>query len=130
MRIKPLPSQKTLLRIFCCSEDGTLTWKDRPDRPANVASCVVGKPAGWMNDRGYIIIDLDGEYFSAHRIVWKMKTGRDSGDKLINHRDKKMAVNRPDNLRLATHSNRLQKREHPIGQYDWVSRSFPSEGKI
>jgi hypothetical protein len=52
--------------------------------------------------RGYIVVNVDGRFFKASRIIWRMVTGQDPGELLIDHIDGDPSNDRFDNLRVAT----------------------------
>lgn len=82
---------------------GTFRWKHRASATAQWNGKFSGRPAGTINDRGYLIICLDGVDCRAHRLAWAIKTGQwPEGE--IDHRDQNKANNRWDNLRPATHA--------------------------
>lgn len=98
-----LPSAERLNEIlFYDEEDGELYCRiDRGPRKA-------GMLAGCLNKTGlHVVIAIDGVRYLAHRIVWKMKTGRDPLQD-IDHKDTDGTNNRWDNLREATPSQNLQ----------------------
>ena len=60
-----------------------------------------GKPAGYVNDSGYIIIAMGGRDFRAHRMVWMMETGEfPPKDMVIDHINRNPLDNRFVNLRV------------------------------
>ena len=73
IKFLPLPSQQHLLALFdYCSDSGELFWK--------VSAGTRRKPtevAGSTNLEGYRIVRIDGQNFPAHRLIWKMQTGKD-----------------------------------------------------
>lgn len=120
------------------ADAGTLTWKARPlshftnIRAARAYRRNVGRLAGRINARGYVIVTLrvDGLYrkFSAHRIVWAMAHGawpeqeidhinRDRADnRLFNLRDVSRAVNQ-GNKAVRPTSPATGVRAHPSGNF-------------
>lgn len=103
----PIPTQKRLNNIFQYDENtGVLFWKERPVKLfVDQRSCDLwntrqaGKPAGNVNNYGYLRITLDKRSYLAHRIIWKMKTGEEPIH--IDHRDTNRLNNIFDNLRVA-----------------------------
>lgn len=94
--ILQLPSLDRLNEIlFYDEEDGELYLKiDRGPRKA-------GMLAGGINKAGYISIAIDGKRYLAHRVIWKMKTGKDPVLD-IDHEDTDSINNRFSNLREAS----------------------------
>lgn len=62
-----------------------------------------GDAAGFVNDRGYVLIVVDGRKYRAHHLAWFYVHGRWPVGKL-DHRDRNRSNNRIDNLREATNS--------------------------
>jgi hypothetical protein len=97
-----LPSLDRLNEIlFYDEEDGELYLRaDRGPRKA-------GMLAGGVNKAGYISVAIDGVRYLAHRVIWKMKTGKDPVLD-IDHEDTDGTNNRFRNLREATVCQNLQ----------------------
>lgn len=64
-----------------------------------------GKEAGGFDERGYVTITLDNEYYLAHRLAWFWVYNRWPSE--IDHANMNRADNRIDNLREATRSDNL-----------------------
>ena len=109
--MKKLPDQDFLLRCLRYNKrTGELRWRNRPvehfksswawqiwnfnyaDRPAFT----------YANAFGHLTGRLNGQAYLAHRIIWKMVTGKDP-ENLIDHQDRTPS-NRWKNLRAATKS--------------------------
>jgi hypothetical protein len=93
IKLKPLPDQATLLRIF--------TYDPATGALVRKMFRGMGKPAGTKKPRG-IQVFVDRGQFAAHRIIWKMVTGKDPSA-LLDHRNCDPHDNRWVNLRDATH---------------------------
>jgi hypothetical protein len=115
-----LPSQERLNDLLFYDEDtGILSWNRRPlSLFIDQRSCDVwntrqsGKPAGSVNSYGYLRITLDKKSYFAHRIIWKMKTGKEPPVH-IDHRDTDRLNNRFENLRVAkSYQNSLNMAGH------------------
>ena len=64
----------------------------------------IGKPAGTINSKGYIKIQLNGQMYSAHRLIYQIAHSIDilpTGIQ-IDHVDGNKQNNNPANLRIAT----------------------------
>lgn len=100
MVARSLPSQDYLKECFDYNEDtGLLTWKTRPAAHFKTESKsrafnkqFAGKPAlNALSGTGYRHGALDMKVTKAHRVIWKLKTGKDAdqidhinGDKTYN----------------------------------------------
>lgn len=108
---KPLPSVEYLSECFWYdNESGELYWKERPEDhfPTTLITQSVnyrfaGKIAGWFKTNGYRYITLDGEDYKAHRLVWKIRYGKDPEGE-IDHINGARSDNRYGNLRDCTKS--------------------------
>lgn len=60
-----------------------------------------GKEAGSITDFGHYTVGLFGGTYKAHRIIWKMVTGKEPPP-VLDHRDKNPANNKWGNIRAAT----------------------------
>jgi hypothetical protein len=98
-----LPTQAQLLELFAYDpETGALTGKTwrGPKAP--------GSAAGYLHPSGYILVQVEGAYTSAHRIIWCMVKGYWPVE--VDHRNLIGADNRWDNLREATHAQNCMNR--------------------
>ncbi len=76
-----------------CPNTGQLNWKVLVGRRRNPISC---KDGG-----GYVVVDVDGRQYKAHRIIWTMAHGSPP-ELSIDHINRDKADNRLENLRQAT----------------------------
>lgn len=53
------------------SDTGVFTWKI--DRQPGIKA---GTPAGWIEAAGYVVIEIDGHAYKAHRLAWLFVYGR------------------------------------------------------
>lgn len=100
-----LPDLEILNKSFLYDpETGILRWKarevrkefSRTDRGFNTR--MAGVEAGCDNGCGYLRILFNGKWYVAHRIVWKIQTGKDPIDE-IDHINGVRSDNRFCNLR-------------------------------
>lgn len=90
---------------------GLLRWKARPREHfadsrvfGTWNTCFAGKEAFTaLNASGYRNGSLDWVGYYAHRIVWKIMTGKEP-PRVMDHKDRNRANNRWNNLRAATDS--------------------------
>lgn len=98
MKHLPLPSQERLHEVFSYSPiTGELTWQNLPIDLVYLN----GQQAGFMTDRGWRRIRLDGKQYRAARLVWCWVTGEDPGDLTVDHIDRCRDNQAWHNLRLA-----------------------------
>lgn len=91
MNIAKLPDKEYLNKIFKYN-DGSLYWIN--SRKNYVRA---GHKAGGHDQYGYIRIKLDGKYYQAHRIIYKMLIGEDPN--VIDHINGVKDDNRIENIR-------------------------------
>jgi hypothetical protein len=119
-----MPDQPFLRECFAYSPgSGTLTWRKRPrhhfvdDRAWRIWNTrFAGHAAGWVHNHGYIALNISGVAYLAHRLIWKLVTGKEPTE--IDHKDNNPANNRWRNLRQATHQ-----------QNTWNSRGQTNHAK-
>ena len=107
--IRVLPSVKYLNECFLYEKStGRLFWRRRPKHhfDSEVGYKIfnkrwAGTEAFHTSQRGYRFGTLDGKYCAAHRVIWKLMTGKEPPP-IIDHRDQKKGNNRWGNLRAAT----------------------------
>jgi len=104
---RPLPSQEYLSSLLKYSiVTGYFYWKK--DKGTHKLK---DKKAGTIRpdkkSAGYVMIGIDGIIYPAHRLAWKMVTGKDP-DLLIDHADGDSVNNAWHNLRQATNSQNTQ----------------------
>lgn len=100
-KAKTLPDISLLQSILDYdSSNGIFYWK------INVGTNkTIGKTAGTINRKGYIVITINGNKYLAHRLAWFFSTGLDPVELQIDHINGVKEDNRLCNLRLATHSS-------------------------
>jgi len=57
-------------------ETGVLTWRHRPEGPANWNARYAGKPAGGLDARGYMRIRIGKRNYFSHRVAWAIHHDR------------------------------------------------------
>lgn len=106
----PLPNQSYLHECFnYCVETGVLTWKTRPHAHFDSVPTFRwwntrydGRVAGYLHSDGYRQIGIDGVYYKASRVIWKMIKNEEPWE--IDHKNKQRHDNSWSNLRAATRS--------------------------
>lgn len=103
---------------------GIVTWKYRPEMPNKTNARFAGKPAGYINEDGYLWLEWteDGirRRYPAAVVIWEMMTGAPPAAE-VDHKNRRPLDNRWENLREATRSEQTQNRERrkprplPIG---------------
>lgn len=128
--IKRLPAQKYLQECFRYEpKTGRLFWKKRPrqhftsDRTCkSVNTRCAGKEAFTAIVREYrrkhIMFykhgSIAGELYKAHRVIWKLVTGKEP-PAIIDHEDRNGINNRRNNLRAASHGQNFVNRTSAWG---------------
>jgi hypothetical protein len=64
-----------------------------------------GGKVGFINDKGYISVNLNGKHTLVHRLIWLMQHGE--MPTLIDHIDGNRANNKIENLRLADRAQNM-----------------------
>ena len=105
-KAKPLPSQARLKEAFNYDpSSGVLTWRIAPNGRIKVGDAI-------KFTQVYVNVQLDGQLYKAHRIIWMYAYGEDPGSSLVDHKDQDKTNNRLSNLRLATSAqNQANKRQ-------------------
>jgi len=119
----PLPPASVLNQLLIYSiVTGEVYYRERPRY-----SCIdITKPAGAYNTDGYLNIKISGQPMKLHRVIWKMVTGEDPGDMLVDHADRVRDNNAWHNLRLVTNrGNNLNNnysciRKAPKAKSGWI----------
>lgn len=114
MIYKKLPSQKYLKECFDYSPYlGTIYWRERPRKHftdagqhARINNMHSGRKAGTISGNGHLSISIGGVIYKAHRLIWKIMTGKEPTEQ-IDHRDNNKINNTWRNLREATHVQNL-----------------------
>lgn len=89
----------------------------------------IGDVAGTVNKLGYVIIQIDGRLYKAHRLAWLYTTG-EFPKECIDHINRCAGDNRWENLREATHAQNMQnKRMRKDNVSGYVGVSWKSESK-
>ena len=100
MNYKELPPARYMNYLLeYNSETGELFWKVR--KACNIRP---GQTTGRQGSAGYGTVRIDNQNYKVHRVIWKMVTGEDPGNKKVDHRDRDPSNNKWDNLRISTSS--------------------------
>ena len=98
-RYLPLPSLEVIHDLFTYDpETGNLYNKK------SRMGATAGKIAGTRESEGYRSVSINMRRYRVHRIIYMMVHGVDPGRREIDHINGDTEDNRPENLRLATHS--------------------------
>ncbi len=98
-----------------CQETGILIWKRRSNSPNPMYekrwnARNAGKTAGYVNGKGYVMLQIDKVNYLAHRIIWRMVTGS-------------WPLSEIDHINLVRHDNRWSNlREATTVQNGWNKR--------
>jgi hypothetical protein len=87
--MKELPTLKELNKRYTYNPETGVLVSNKTKRPTKA-----------KNPKGYLIVTVDFKTYMAHRIIWKLMTGEDPGDRLIDHENRIRDDNRWSNLRL------------------------------
>ena len=118
IKTNPTPPAERLDELFRYNrETGQLIWK------VSRGGAKAGSVAGYVRPDGYIRIRVDGEYYMAHCLAWKITYGEDLAQGLdINHIDNNPSNNAISNLEKRTHRGncsiqKVIKSGLPVGVY-------------
>lgn len=100
MKRVDLPSLERLRELFVY-HPGTGVLEARTDRRTRRGAYFAGDTVGTPDAYGYLKISVDGFPYLAHRVCWKMHTGQEPPP-YLDHKNRKKADNRFENLRTAT----------------------------
>ena len=100
--MKELPTVEFLESIFdYCLLTGVIKWKIRTH------GALIGNEAGYICKEGYRVIGINRTQYLAHRLLWKLHTGKDPSYE-IDHINRCREDNRIENLRVVTQSENLK----------------------
>lgn len=105
---KPLTVERIKKLILYDPKTGVFTWRNPISNRLKA-----GDEAGFINDRGYVLVNIDGAKYRGHHLAWFYVYGEWPAGKL-DHRDLDRSNNRIDNLRPATDGQNQANRRAPI----------------
>jgi hypothetical protein len=82
---KKMPPAAILRRIFRYDPETGLLWWREPNCGRSIH-----RPAGHIDENGYCTVYVIDTSYKAHRVIWKLVTGREPRNE-IDHRDTKRA---------------------------------------
>ena len=85
-------------------DTGTLHWK-APRAPR----CKPGDIAGWIDNKGYRVVEVEGRSYRCHRLVWLMHHGS-WPENSIDHINRDRLDNRIENLRDVSNMHNCRNR--------------------
>ena len=94
-KAKPLPTVEQILERFSYDEISGIFYHAK-------AGAKFGKPAGGRDTTGVTLYFGSLGRFKAHRIAWRLKTGEDPLELVIDHKDQDPFNNAWENLRKAS----------------------------
>lgn len=125
MKYKELPSIEILnQRLRYDADTGKLINKIR------TKSAVKDEEAGTSIGKGYRAVWINNERYLYHRVIWKLITGEDPGDSMIDHIDRDPSNNRINNLRLTTKDDNQRNRLGKGVYRDMRRKSKPWRAQI
>ena len=131
MKVKPLPPLEYLnANLWYDFRTGFLWWKKSGNKRA------MNKPAGTVNNRGYVVVGMCGKIYLAHRVCWSLYNQRLALEtEIVDHKRGKENGNGIDNLLLSTSSGnniniRLGRNTSGHRGVVWKQRSKAWEARI
>jgi|WetSurMetagenome_2_1015567.scaffolds.fasta_scaffold45770_2 hypothetical protein len=97
---KKLTAEELRCILDYSPETGKFTWKKQIS-----PKTICGNEAGWVSQRGYVMIDINKKRYRAHRLAWLYIYGE--WPTRIDHRDTNPENNAIKNLRPCTQSQNL-----------------------
>lgn len=103
-------TREAVLKLFRYDRaEGKLYWKET----SKYKQELTGREAGGINCKGYRRLEVDGEEYFAHRLVWLIETGEHPTDQ-IDHINRVKSDNRISNLRsVSDHQNKHNRGVQP-----------------
>ena len=96
--------------LDCDPEIGEFYWKEQVGVQPGGRSDLVGKRAGSNGPKGYRSIQIDGEGYLVHRLIWLYVHGKFPPEQL-DHINLNRSDNRIENLRAATHAQNMRNKK-------------------
>jgi hypothetical protein len=96
----PLPQLEELQALLEISADSP-TWLKWRNSGKGIKR---DRVAGWWKENQWGKIRINNKYYKTHRIVWALHNGKDPGNMVIDHINRKPHDNNPENLRIVGRS--------------------------
>ena len=87
MKAKPLPTKEELDKRYSYDPITGILVSKKTKRPIK------------SKQKNYYVVYVDFETYKAHRVIWRMMTGEDPGDLMIDHKDRDTLNNKWNNLK-------------------------------
>ena len=116
MKARLLPAWDTLTELFDYDpETGNLFAKVRLSKKTLAGHLLCCK-----NKKGYVHFNLDGKFYYAHRVIWKLQTMQEPN--IIDHINGIKWDNRIENLRSVTSSQNNLNHQDALGY--WLNKKL------
>lgn len=115
---RSLPSLSVLTEKFQYSPDSGTFY-----------SHITGKNVGSINNRGYVSLYINNQYYQAHRIAYYMQSNVDPGEMMVDHIDGNRSNNCWNNLQLVTNQQNQHKSKVCNNNPQTIKGKYTEHGK-